>query len=213
MGFASERRGRARLLGGLYVFLGDSRRHVGTLASFAAPWWCSLSPERAPAQSLRHVPVRRGTWAALLLTLVFRPLLLYGTPAHVVRPLLRPRWVMAVARVVTRRWRQALLFTGPIVIWHMPASTSALAPSQPAHPATPGFSHTAVLMWWPVLSPVYPSCTDPAPAPDAVPVSAGNSNAVTGALITLSDSVLYPSTRRHRGWAGYRRSTNNRSVA
>src|ERR671930_345162 len=57
----------------------------------------------------------------LVLTLVFPPLLLYGTPAHVVRPLLRPKWVMAAARVATRPLAAGVIFSVPITIWHVPA--------------------------------------------------------------------------------------------
>src|SRR5213076_3592734 len=100
------------LLGGLYVFLGglsSARRHVASFCGALGVLFLALN---GPLHNLSD----RYLFSAhmgqhLLLTLVFPPLLLYGTPAHVVRPLLRPRWVMAVARVVTRPLAAGIIFT------------------------------------------------------------------------------------------------------
>src|SRR5437762_1412210 len=54
----------------------------------------------------------------LVLTLVFPPLLLYGTPAWVVRPLLQPRWVYRLGRWATRPLAAGVLFSAPITLWH-----------------------------------------------------------------------------------------------
>src|SRR5437867_1945537 len=111
------------LLGGLYVFLGghrSARRHV---ASFVAALLVLCVALNGPLHNLSDTYLFSAHMAQhLLLTLVFPPLLLYGTPAHVIRPLLRPRWVMASARVVTRPLAAATIFTVPIVIWHVRAS-------------------------------------------------------------------------------------------
>src|SRR5204862_372303 len=52
----------------------------------------------------------------LILTLVFPPLLLYGTPAWVIRPLVRPRWVLRFARWATRPLVAGALFSVPITL-------------------------------------------------------------------------------------------------
>src|SRR5947209_6241057 len=91
----------------------------------------------------------------LLLILVFAPLLLDWPPSYCIRPLLRPRCVMAVGRVVTRPLPAALLFTGPIVIWHAPALYEAALRHHNLHILQHlVFLTTAVVMWWPILSPV-----------------------------------------------------------
>src|SRR5438034_10789393 len=56
----------------------------------------------------------------LVLTLLFPPLLLYGTPAWVVRPLIRPRWLFRVAAVLTRPLPAAVIFSTPITLSHFP---------------------------------------------------------------------------------------------
>src|SRR5216117_3568868 len=115
-----ERGGGARSPGRLYVFLGgltSARRHV---ASFAGALLVLFVALNGPLHNLSDTYLFSAHMGQhLLLTLVFPPLLLYGTPAHVVRPLLRPRWVMTLGRVLTRPLAAALVFTGPIVISHL----------------------------------------------------------------------------------------------
>lgn len=182
------------LLGGLYVFLGgltSARRHV---ASFAAALLVLFVALNGPLHNLSDDYLFSAHMAQhLLLTLVFPPLLLYGTPAHVMRPLLRPRWVMAVGRVVTRPLTAASLFTAPIVLWHVPVLYEAALRNHTLHIVQHlVFLATAVIMWWPILSPV----------PELPRIQhlmqmlylflVGIPMSVTGALITLSSSVLYP---------------------
>jgi len=182
------------LLGGLYVYLGglrSARRHV---ASFAGALLVLLLALNGPLHNLSDTYLFSAHMAQhLLLTLVFPPLLLYGTPAHVVRPLLRARGVLAVGRVVTRPLAAASLFTAPIVLWHVPALYEASLRNHNLHIVQHlVFLATAVIMWWPILSPV----------PELPRIQhlmqmlylflLGIPMSVTGALITLSSSVLYP---------------------
>lgn len=182
------------LLGGLYVYLGgltSARRHV---ASFAGALLVLLLALNGPLHNLSDTYLFSAHMAQhLLLTLVFPPLLLYGTPAHFVRPLLRPRWVMAVARVVTRPLAAGIIFTAPIVIWHTPALYEAALRHHNLHILQHlVFLTTAVVMWWPVLSPVPELPRAQHLIQMLYLFLLGIPMSVTGALITLSDSVLYP---------------------
>ena len=182
------------LLGGLYVFLGgltSARRHV---ASFAGALLVLFVALNGPLHNLSDTYLFSAHMGQhLLLTLVFPPLLLYGTPAHVVRPLLRPRWVMAVARVATRPLAAGIIFTAPIVIWHTPALYEAALRHHNLHILQHlVFLTTAVLMWWPVLSPVPELPRAQHLIQMLYLFLLGIPMSVTGALITLSDSVLYP---------------------
>src|SRR5260370_16115025 len=124
---------------------------------------------------------------------VFQALLLYGSVAHVVGSLLRARGVMAVARVVTRPLAGAIIFTGPIVIWHVPALYEAALRHHNLHIVQHlVFLTTAVIMWWPVLSPVPELPRAQHLAQMLYLFLLGIPMSVTGALITLSGSVLYP---------------------
>jgi len=144
------------LLGGLYVYLGgltSARRHVASFGGALIVLFLALN---GPLHNLSDTYLFSAHMAQhLLLTLVFPPLLLYGTPSFVVRPLLRPRWIMGVARVVTRPLAAAIIFSAPIVIWHVPALYEAALRHHNLHIVQHlVFLSTAVIMWWPVLSPV-----------------------------------------------------------
>ena len=182
------------LLGGLYVYLGGlkaPRRHAASFLSALVVLFLALN---GPVHNLSDTYLFSAHMAQhLLLTLVFPPLLLYGCPAAVVRPLLHPRWVMAVGRVVTRPLLAASLFTAPIVIWHVPALYEAALRNHNLHIIQHlVFLTTAVLMWWPVLSPVPELPRVPHLLQMLYLFLLGIPMSVTGALITLSDSVLYP---------------------
>jgi putative membrane protein len=182
------------LLGGLYVFLGGlkaPRRHV---ASFAAALLVLSLALNGPLHNLSDVYLFSAHMAQhLLLTLLFPPLLLYGTPAWVVRPILAPRWVTALARVVKRPVVAAAVFTAPIVLWHVPVFYEAALRHHNLHILQHlVFLTTAVIMWWPVLSPVPELPRIPYPGQMLYLFLLGLPMSITGALITLSDSVLYP---------------------
>lgn len=182
------------LLGGLYVYLGgltSARRHVASFAGALVVLFLALN---GPLHNLSDTYLFSAHMAQhLLLTLVFPPLLLYGTPAHVVRVLLRPRWVMAIARVVTRPLAAALIFSAPIAIWHVPALYETALRHHNVHIAQHlVFLATAVIMWWPVLSPVPELPRAQHLIQMLYLFLLGIPMSVTGALITFADSPLYP---------------------
>src|SRR5256885_10382550 len=100
---------------------------------------------------------------------------------------------MAVARVVTRPLAAASIFTAPIVIWHVPALYEAALRHHNVHILQHlVFLTTAVIMWWPVLSPVPELPRAQHLVQMLYLFLLGIPMSVTGALITLSGSVLYP---------------------
>jgi putative membrane protein len=144
------------LLGGLYAYLGGfrtARRHV---ASFLGALLVLFGALNGPLHNLSDTYLFSAHMAQhLVLTLLFPPLLLYGTPAWVVRPILKPGWVTAAARALTRPVPAAALFTAPIVLWHIPRFYEAALRHHNLHILQHlVFLATAVLMWWPILSPV-----------------------------------------------------------
>ena len=92
----------------------------------------------------------------LLLSLVAPPLLLIGTPGWLLRSLLRPRWLLATVRSLSRAFPALLLFNAFLAFSHWPLIVDAAVSSEPAHfllhAALVG---TALLMWMPVLSPMF----------------------------------------------------------
>ena len=86
-------------------------------------------------------------------TLLLPPLFILGTPAWLWRWVLRP--VMPAFRALTTPWVAVLVFSAVTVLAHLPVFVTAAVRSGPAHVS----QHvvlvaSAVLVWWPLLSPL-----------------------------------------------------------
>lgn len=91
----------------------------------------------------------------LLLTLLLPPLLLAGTPGWMLRPLLRPRAVRAVAAFVTRPVMCFTIFNVVFAAWHIPLLYNAAMANHNIHIVEHlMFMAAAVIMWWPFMSPL-----------------------------------------------------------
>lgn len=128
----------------------------------------------------------------LLLTLVLPPLLIAGTPGWLLSPLLRRAPVRAAARLLTHPVAAGLLFTVTIAVWHTTQAYDLMMRDHDVHVLTHLlFMVTAVIMWWPVMS----------PSPEVPPLGLGLRMLylflvsipmqIVAAIITLADSVLY----------------------
>jgi putative membrane protein len=187
------------LLGGLYVYLGGLSGGAGgaprrRIASFAGALLVLGLALNGPLHNLSDSYLFSAHMVQhLVLTLVFPPLLLYGTPARVMRPLVRPRWVLWFARRATRPLVAGALFSVPITLWHFPQFYEAALEHHALHIAQHlVFLATAVIMWWPVLSPL-PELPRASYATQLLYLFAlGLPMSLAGALITLATDVLYP---------------------
>ena len=91
----------------------------------------------------------------LVYTMIAPPLLLWGLPAWLIRAPLRNRNVFAVARVATHPIVAFAVFNAVQLLTHLPSAVNLSLEVHAFHL----FVHvllvgSAVLMWWPVLSPV-----------------------------------------------------------
>lgn len=92
----------------------------------------------------------------LVLSLVAPPLLLFGTPGWLLRSLLRPRWLAALVRGLARPFPALLLFNAFIAFSHWPLIVEAALGSELIHLGLhAALVSTALLMWMPVLSPMF----------------------------------------------------------
>jgi putative membrane protein len=182
------------LLGGLYVYLGGLAAPRRRVASFAAALATVGLTLNGPLHNLSDGYLFSAHMLQhLALTLVFPPLLLYGTPAWVVRPLLRPAWVQRLARAVTRPLAAGIIFSVPITLWHFPRFYEAALEHHGLHIVQHlVFLGTAVIMWWPILSPVAELPRAAYPTQMLYLFVLGLPMSLAGALITLADEVLYP---------------------
>jgi putative membrane protein len=91
----------------------------------------------------------------LLLTLVAPPLLLAGTPGWMLRPALRLPVVRRVATWLTRPTHCFAAFILVLAIWHLPPVYNLAMTYHSAHIVQHlMFIAAAVLMWWPIMSPL-----------------------------------------------------------
>jgi putative membrane protein len=182
------------LLGGLYAYLGGlaaPRRRVTAFGASLVVLGVSLN---GPLHNLSDGYLFSAHMVQhLALTLVFPPLLLYGTPAWVVRPLLGPAWVLRLAHRATRPLAAGTLFSVPITLWHLPQFYEAALEHHPLHIVQHlVFIATAVIMWWPILAPVPELPRASYPTQLIYLFALGLPMSLAGALITLSERVLYP---------------------
>ncbi|HET7790630.1 MAG TPA: cytochrome c oxidase assembly protein [Gemmatimonadales bacterium] len=182
------------VFGGLYVFWGGMtapRRRVLSFWAAIAVLFFSLN---GPLHDLSDTYLFSAHMVQhLVLTLVFPPLLLYGTPARVVRPLLAPRGVARFSRWATRPVVAAVIFCAPITLWHFPVFYELAMRHHPLHIVQHlVFIATAVVMWWPVLSPVPEVPRASYPAQLLYLFLLGIPMSIVGAMITLARAPLYP---------------------
>jgi putative membrane protein len=129
----------------------------------------------------------------LMLALIIPPLLLLGTPDWVLRPLLSVKVVKPVARILTYPIVAYLLYNMTLVGMHSPWVFDYMCRDEGLHIAM----HllllgTAILLWWPLLSPLpeFPRISYPAQLLYIffwlIPMAA------VAAPITMATSVLYP---------------------
>jgi putative membrane protein len=91
----------------------------------------------------------------LVLTLVAPPMLVMGTPGWMLRPALAWRGVGPVARWLTAPAHCFMIFNVVLVAWHLPPMYEYAMAHHAVHIGQHlCFMTAAVLMWWPVLSPL-----------------------------------------------------------
>jgi putative membrane protein len=129
----------------------------------------------------------------LLLALVVVPLMILGTPGWMLRPALRVPAIDTIARKVTRPIPAFALFNVVVVAWHLPPLYNLALAEHGVHIVQHlMFLVTAVIMWWPVLSPLEETPRISYPAQMlylflmTIPMSA------ISVSIVYAGSVLYP---------------------
>ena len=129
----------------------------------------------------------------LLITLIFPPLFIRGIPAWMWKPLVSVGWVAAVGRFLTKPLIAGAIGTVGLYFWHVPAAYEWAMRDHDVHIAEHiSFMVTAVIMWWPAYSriPEIPRLT-----PGVLMVYLFLCTIPMkglGAIITVSDYILYP---------------------
>ncbi|MEP6905999.1 MAG: cytochrome c oxidase assembly protein, partial [Gemmatimonadales bacterium] len=129
----------------------------------------------------------------LLLTLAMPPLLIAGIPGWMLRPLLRNRAAGAIARRITKPIVCFSIFNIVIAAWHVPALYNLAMANHNVHIVEHlMFMAAAVLMWWPLMSPLpeLPRLAYPGQMLYCFLMSVPMS--IVAVYITMADQVLYP---------------------
>ena len=91
----------------------------------------------------------------LLLAFAVAPLMVMGTPGWMLRPALRYRAVASIGRALTRPKVCFATFNVVMAGWHLPVLYNAAMAMHPLHIVMHlTMLAAAVMMWWPVLSPL-----------------------------------------------------------
>ncbi|TVR65330.1 MAG: cytochrome c oxidase assembly protein [Gemmatimonadales bacterium] len=129
----------------------------------------------------------------LLLMLIMPPFLLWGLPPGLVRKALKFRPVYHVGRALTHPVVAFLSYNAVFIFWHLPGYYNWAMMDHTVHIIQHvSFMAVAVMMWWPIMSPVEELQRIPAgPILMAWIFLFGIPGTVVSAMITLSDDVLY----------------------
>ena len=129
----------------------------------------------------------------LILMLIMPPLLIYGLPPWLIRKALEVSWVFRTARVLTHPGVAFVTYNVVFIFWHFPNWYNLALLDHNVHIVQHvTFMAVAVMMWWPVMSPVEELQRIPTgPLLMGWIFLFGIPGTVVSALITLSDDVLY----------------------
>jgi putative membrane protein len=128
----------------------------------------------------------------LIMTLIVPPLLLLGAPGWLLRPLLRSYVVAPVLRIWTRPLAAFAVFNLTFALIHFPVLYEFTLRHTWAHVAQHLlFITTALITWWPLLSPLRELPALPYSLRMLYVCAQTLPGALVGALITLSDGVIY----------------------
>jgi len=129
----------------------------------------------------------------LLFTFVAPPLILAGIPVWMLRRILSPRPVAAVARVLTRPIVALAIFNGMLLFTHWPAIVTLSVQSELFHFGLHVvLVFSALLMWWPVMSPLPELPSLPAPAQMLYLFVQSIAPTVPASFLTFGTKPLYP---------------------
>jgi putative membrane protein len=129
----------------------------------------------------------------LLLAFAMPPLLLYGVPGWMVRPLLPRGRLAAWARRLTRPSGAFFVFNAVLVAWHLPPLYNLAMEVHPVHVVQHlMLMAVSVVLWWPLMSPVAELPRAPYPIQLLYLFVVGMPMIGVSIFITMADSVLYP---------------------
>jgi len=129
----------------------------------------------------------------MMLVFAMPPLLLFGTPGYMVRPLLRDPRLLRLGRALTRPVGAFATFNVVLVAWHLPPLYNLAMEQHPVHIVEHLMIMAAsVILWWPMLSPLTELPRAPYPIQMLYLFVVGLPMVMVAIFISMADSMLYP---------------------
>jgi putative membrane protein len=128
----------------------------------------------------------------MLLVFAMPPLLLYGTPGFMLRPLVRDAKLLRFGRALTRPAGAFATFNVVLVAWHLPPVYNLAMDQHPFHILGHLLMMAAsVILWWPVLSPLDELPRAPYPIQMLYLFVVGLPMVMVAIFISMADGLLY----------------------
>jgi putative membrane protein len=129
----------------------------------------------------------------MLFTLIAAPLLVAGSPVWMLRRMLRPRAFRRLFRFMTRPLVALIFFNGVLLFSHWPQIVQLSVESEPFHFALHVLMVlSALVMWWPVLSPLPEMPPLPAPGQMMYLFFQSLAPTIPASFLTFGHRPLYP---------------------
>jgi putative membrane protein len=129
----------------------------------------------------------------MVLVFAMPPLILYGTPGWMLRPLVRNTRLVHLARRLTRPAATFAIFNVVLVAWHLPPLYNLAMERHPIHIVEHLMIMAAsVLLWWPVLSPLVELPRAAYPVQLLYLFLAGLPMVMVAIFIAMAQDLLYP---------------------
>jgi putative membrane protein len=129
----------------------------------------------------------------ILLVMVAAPLILLGLPAPFMRPLIQNARLKAGLAWLTHPFVAFMLYNLTLIAWHAPALYDAALRNRFIHDLEHAmFFYTAVLSWWPLLSPVRELPRLSYPAQMLYIFLIAIPGGILGAVLVFADTIFYP---------------------
>lgn len=161
---------------------------------FFAGWVILFISLASPIDSLAGYLLTMHMIQHLLLAMVAPPLLLLGTPAWLLRPLLRLPGALPLGRFITHPVVVFFAFNAVFAIWHVPQYYDLALLDERFHILEHVMFFVAgVLSWWPISSPMKELPRAHPLAQTAFLFFMSLPTTIIGALIAFAPPPLYPS--------------------
>jgi putative membrane protein len=187
------------LVAAVYAYVFYDFRRRGRLVKASQAWYFGAGlltlfvALLSPIDTFSNVLFVMHMTQHILLVMVAPPLILLGLPASFLSPLIRNPRVKDALTWLTHPVMAFTLYNAVLITWHLPALYEAALQNERLHNLEHAlFFYTALLSWWPLLSPLpeLPRLSYPAQMLYIflIAIPAG----LLGAVLIFAEGVLYP---------------------